>query len=90
MDLSIVIVNWNTRDMLRDCLASIPPDGEGMLLARVRMEPQRFAREFRATIATRRVARSAGGGWTDQRCLERCEVPGRYRALVAELAQGSR
>jgi len=29
MDLSIVIVNWNTRDMLRDCLASIPPD-EGM------------------------------------------------------------
>jgi len=24
MDLSIVIVNWNTRDMLRDCLASIP------------------------------------------------------------------
>jgi len=30
MDLSIVIVNWNTRDMLRDCLASIPPGGEGM------------------------------------------------------------
>jgi len=29
MDLSIVIVNWNTRDMLRDCLASIPPD-QGM------------------------------------------------------------
>ena len=24
MDLSIVIVNWNTREMLRDCLASIP------------------------------------------------------------------
>jgi len=24
MDLSIVIVNWNTRDMLRSCLASIP------------------------------------------------------------------
>ena len=24
MDLSIVIVNWNTRDMLRNCLASIP------------------------------------------------------------------
>lgn len=23
MDLSIVIVNWNTRDMLRDCLASV-------------------------------------------------------------------
>jgi GT2 family glycosyltransferase len=26
MDLSIVIVNWNTRDMLRNCLASIPRD----------------------------------------------------------------
>ena len=24
MDLSIVIVNWNTRNMLRDCLDSIP------------------------------------------------------------------
>ncbi|MEP4147474.1 MAG: glycosyltransferase family 2 protein [Halioglobus sp.] len=24
MDLSIIIVNWNTRDMLRDCLNSIP------------------------------------------------------------------
>jgi len=24
MDLSIIIVNWNTRDMLRSCLASIP------------------------------------------------------------------
>ena len=24
MDLSIIIVNWNTRDMLRNCLASIP------------------------------------------------------------------
>jgi hypothetical protein len=28
MDLSIVIVNWNTRDMLRDCLASIPRHAE--------------------------------------------------------------
>jgi len=28
MDLSIVIVNWNTRDMLRNCLASIPRDSE--------------------------------------------------------------
>jgi len=26
MDLSIVIVNWNTREMLRACLASIGPD----------------------------------------------------------------
>ncbi len=24
MDLSIVIVNWNTKDLLRDCLASLP------------------------------------------------------------------
>ncbi|MGD8511489.1 MAG: glycosyltransferase, partial [Gammaproteobacteria bacterium] len=24
MDLSIVIVNWNTREMLRNCLQSIP------------------------------------------------------------------
>lgn len=29
MDLSIVIVNWNTRDMLRDCLASIPAQHQG-------------------------------------------------------------
>lgn len=29
MDLSIVIVNWNTRDMLRNCLSSIPP-GNGL------------------------------------------------------------
>jgi GT2 family glycosyltransferase len=28
MDLSIVIVNWNTRDMLKSCLASIPVGGE--------------------------------------------------------------
>ena len=31
MNLSIVIVNWNTRDLLAQCLASIvanPPDGE--------------------------------------------------------------
>ena len=28
MDLSIVIVNWNTRDMLRSCLASIPMSGD--------------------------------------------------------------
>jgi len=29
MDLSIIIVNWNTREMLRECLASIQPD-EGL------------------------------------------------------------
>ena len=29
MDLSIVIVNWNTRDMLRDCLDSIPEQHDG-------------------------------------------------------------
>ena len=28
MDLSIIIVNWNTRDMLRSCLASIPAEAE--------------------------------------------------------------
>ena len=30
MDLSIVIVNWNTRDLLRDCLASLPAAHEGL------------------------------------------------------------
>ena len=30
MDLSIVIVSWNTRELLRDCLASIPESGTGM------------------------------------------------------------
>ena len=30
MDLSIVIVNWNTRDMLRNCLASIPARNDGL------------------------------------------------------------
>ena len=30
MDLSIIIVNWNTRDMLRDCLASLPAATEGL------------------------------------------------------------
>jgi hypothetical protein len=30
MDISIVIVNWNTRDMLRACLASIPPDVDAL------------------------------------------------------------
>jgi GT2 family glycosyltransferase len=30
MDLSIVIVNWNTRDLLRDCLASLMPATEGL------------------------------------------------------------
>lgn len=30
MDISIVIVNWNTRDMLRDCLASIPVQQDGI------------------------------------------------------------
>ncbi len=34
MDLSIVIVNWNTRDLLRDCLASIDA-GLGGLAAEV-------------------------------------------------------
>lgn len=34
MDLSIVIVNWNTRDMLRDCLASVEA-GLGDLRAEV-------------------------------------------------------
>ena len=34
MDLSIVIVNWNTRDMLRDCLASVAA-GLGRLRAEV-------------------------------------------------------
>ena len=23
MDISVIIVNWNTRDMLRDCLRSV-------------------------------------------------------------------
>ena len=30
MNLSIIIVNWNTRDMLRDCLASLPAATEGL------------------------------------------------------------
>jgi len=30
MDLSIIIVNWNTRDMLRDCLSSIPDQNRGL------------------------------------------------------------
>jgi GT2 family glycosyltransferase len=30
MDLSIIIINWNTRDMLRDCLASLPAASEGL------------------------------------------------------------
>ncbi|MEP0201333.1 MAG: glycosyltransferase family 2 protein [Halioglobus sp.] len=30
MDLSIIIVNWNTRDMLRDCLNSIPKQNKGL------------------------------------------------------------
>jgi hypothetical protein len=29
-DLSIVIVNWNTRDLLRDCLASLPAATAGL------------------------------------------------------------
>ncbi len=29
-DLSIVIVNWNTRDLLRDCLASLPAACSGL------------------------------------------------------------
>ena len=31
MNLSIIIVNWNTRDMLRDCLASLPAATEGLV-----------------------------------------------------------
>lgn len=34
MDLSIIIVNWNTRDMLRDCLASVEA-GLGPLQAEI-------------------------------------------------------
>ena len=30
IDLSIIIVNWNTREMLRDCLASLPAATEGL------------------------------------------------------------
>jgi GT2 family glycosyltransferase len=30
MDLSVVIVNWNTREMLRDCLASLLPATHGL------------------------------------------------------------
>lgn len=30
MDLSIIIVSWNTRELLRDCLASIPAATEGL------------------------------------------------------------
>jgi GT2 family glycosyltransferase len=30
MDLSVIIVNWNTRDMLRDCLASLPAATKGL------------------------------------------------------------
>ncbi len=32
LDLSIVIVNWNTRDMLRDCLASVFAGAGGLCL----------------------------------------------------------
>jgi GT2 family glycosyltransferase len=31
MNLSIIIVNWNTRDLLRDCLASLPAATEGLV-----------------------------------------------------------
>ena len=30
MDLSIVIVNWNTKDLLRDCLASVQRSLDGI------------------------------------------------------------
>ncbi len=30
MDVSIVIVNWNARDMLRDCLRSIYDQTQGI------------------------------------------------------------
>lgn len=30
MNLSIVIINWNTRDLLRDCLASLPAATDGL------------------------------------------------------------
>jgi GT2 family glycosyltransferase len=30
MDLSVIIVNWNTKEMLRDCLASLPAATEGL------------------------------------------------------------
>ena len=30
MDLSIIIVNWNTRELLRDCLASLPAATAGL------------------------------------------------------------
>jgi len=30
MDLSIIIVSWNTRELLRNCLASLPPATEGL------------------------------------------------------------
>ncbi len=29
-DLSIVIVNWNTRELLRGCLASLPAAAAGL------------------------------------------------------------
>ena len=32
MELGIIIVNWNTRDMLRDCLASLPAATEGLAI----------------------------------------------------------
>jgi GT2 family glycosyltransferase len=31
MDLSIIIVSWNTRDLLRDCLRSLPAATEGLV-----------------------------------------------------------
>ena len=86
MDLTIILVNWNTRDMLRDCLLTVEDSGRGLALEVIVVDNgstdgsvAMLAQEF---PQVRVIANAANRGFAAANNQGLAVARGRYAALL--------